>query len=156
MNDYEKQLEEQNEELQKKLGSLQKDFHSIRRNMYIMNTVYGYIVKPEDKMFNTLEYTGLVVMHGIDNLKLYIKTLKSYDSVEGSKCKHLGYTLSVPGSTVFRGKLVQHKGEIYNLNTKLQLVEGWEFNREYNDWQVYDSGNAMELNMALLTAIGAM
>jgi len=141
MSDYEKQLEDQNEELRQMLAEVQKEFSHVKHYLYIIEDVYG--------VANThVECNNPVIAHGQDNLELYIRRLKKVQHAVSARITFLGYRIRTPMKCVFKNKVTFNPAnQVYWFSDKMEFIEGFEFNEKSSSWEFYESGNSMEWNV---------
>jgi hypothetical protein len=146
MSDYEKQLEDQNEELRQMLADAQKDFALVKHNLYIVEDVFG--------VAGHVECSSPVIAHGPTNLELYIRRLKNVKHAISQRVVFLGYCIKVPFKCVFKNRVTLNPANrVYWFSDKMQFIEGFEFNEKSGSWGFYESGNSMEWNVRFTDSV---
>lgn len=140
MSDYEKQLEDQNEELRQMLAEAQKEFSQVKHNLYIVEDVYGTA--------GAIDCNCPIITHGLDNLEVCIRRMRKVHHAVSQRIVFLGYRIRTPVKCVFKNKIMLNsKPEVYWFSDKMQFVEGFEYDEKSGSWKFYESGNSMEWNV---------
>ena len=159
MNDYTKQLEEQNESLTQKLAALQEVHANMHKNLYLMENVVGY----ND---GTKERVQTSVIHGVVNLKAIIDAHKAHPFTGKTPWTMLGYVIRKPSWAVIEHKEMLEagsdtaSGDEYSFTPEFTWIEGWSFmNQKWitkmtsSDAGVYDMRFLQDIGVLNLTEL---